>query len=207
LAERYYDDYWRRPEPSPLSDPLRTKRVALACRELGRVKALDVLDAGCGAGEVVAELRRRGFRADGMEVSEVALELARRKEPRATFARHSAESVPWPYPASSYDAVVSFEVVEHLLQPAQLFAGAREVLKPRGWIGVTTPYHGRVKNLAISATRFDEHFDVEGDHIRFFSDRSLTQMVDRSGFDVIRVAHFGRLWPLWAGSFIWARRR
>ena len=36
---------------------------------------------------------------------------------------------------------------------------------------LSTPYHGLVKNLALAAFRFDRHFAVDGDHIRFFTDR------------------------------------
>ena len=37
-----------------------------------------------------------------------------------------------------------------------------------GGLALTTPYHGRIKNFAVAALAFDRHFDVEGDHVRFF---------------------------------------
>lgn len=206
-SERYYDEYWRREQPSPLGDPLRPTRIDLAHRELTKSGARTVLDAGCGAGEVVGELRRRGFEVDGMEVSDVALDLARRREPDASFVRHSVETLPWPYPAGSFDAVLSFEVIEHLLEPSALLHGVRTVLKVGGGLGVTTPYHGRAKNLVIAATRFDKHFDVVGDHVRFFSDASLGRLLEGNGFEVVKISHFGRRWPLSAGMFVWAKKR
>lgn len=206
-VERYYDEYWRREQPSPLTDPLRPTRIELAHRELTLSGARTVLDAGCGAGEVVSELRRRGFEVDGMEVSDVPLDLARQREPSASFVRHSVETLPWPYTAGSFDAVLSFEVIEHLLEPSALIHGANTVLKAGGGLGLTTPFHGWAKNLVIAAARFDKHFDVSGDHVRFFSDASLTRLLEEGGFDVVKISHFGRRWPLWAGIFVWAKKR
>ena len=77
-------------------------------------------------------------------------------------------------------------------------------MRDGGGLALTTPYHGRLKNLAIAAVGFDRHFAVEGDHVRFFSDRSLRRLLEETGFDVVRVEHFGRVRWLWAGAFVWA---
>jgi hypothetical protein len=54
---------------------------------------------------------------------------------------------------------------------------------------------------------FDRHFNVDGEHLRFFSDQALQRLLPDSGFTVERVIHLGRRWPVWADSFVWARRR
>jgi SAM-dependent methyltransferase len=203
--EHYYDAYWSRGAPPPDADPLAGERLRLLRRLLpARAR---VLDAGCGRGDLVAALGTLGHDAVGMDVSARAVELAAERHPDHRFVRHSAEELPWPVEAGAFDAVVSFEVIEHLLRPRRLLAGARDVLRPGGGLALTTPYHGLLKNLAVAATAFDRHFAVEGDHLRFFSDRALRGLLDETGFAVATVRHFGRIWGLWAGTFVWARRR
>jgi 2-polyprenyl-6-hydroxyphenyl methylase/3-demethylubiquinone-9 3-methyltransferase len=201
-VERYYDEYWRRDSPPPCADPLTPTRIELLRAVLPARSR--VLDAGCGAGDLVALLASDGHEAIGMDVSEEAIALAAARHPDCRFLRHSAEELPWPVEAGSFDAVVSFEVVEHLLQPRRLLEGARAALRGGGGLALTTPYHGLVKNVALVTLAFDRHFAVEGDHVRFFSDRALRRLLAGTGFEVVRVEHFGRCRWLWAGTFAWS---
>jgi 2-polyprenyl-3-methyl-5-hydroxy-6-metoxy-1,4-benzoquinol methylase len=204
-VERYYDEYWQQESPVPCSDPLTPTRVERLRRVLP-VKAR-VLDAGCGSGDLVALLASAGHEAVGMDVSARAVELASSRHPDATFVHHSIEELPWPVEAGSFDAVVSFEVLEHLLRPRRLLEGARTALRSGGQLVLTTPYHGLLKNLAIAVAAFDRHFAVEGDHLRFFSDRALRRLLEDTGFEVVRLEHLGRARWLWADVFAWARKR
>jgi 2-polyprenyl-3-methyl-5-hydroxy-6-metoxy-1,4-benzoquinol methylase len=202
----YYEEYWHRTDPSPLKDPLTSTRIALLRKQLGKGDHR-ILDAGCGAGTVVGELARIGYEATGFDISQHVVELASERNPSARFFRHSAEELPWPVEPNSQDLVVAFEVIEHLLRPRALIAGARDALRRGGHIALSTPYHGVLKNLVISLFAFDHHFAPEGDHARFFTDSALRQLLTSNGFEVESVRHFGRYAPLWAGVFFWARKR
>lgn len=81
------------------------------------------------------------------------------------------------------------------------------VLKPPGISFVTTPYHGLIKNLAIAATEFDRHFNPTGPHIRFFTSKSLRELLMRNGFEILLVAYLGRFWPLWMNMVMHGRKR
>ena len=205
-AQSYYEEYWSRPDPPPVGDPLAPRRLEIVLGLLRAAGARRVLDVGAGTGDLVAALTAEGLEAVGMELSATAVERASDRHPEHRFVRHSVEELPWPVEAESFDAVVSFEVIEHLLRPRSLFDGARTTLRPGGGLAVSTPYHGLAKALAVAAFRFDEHFAVEGDHIRFFSDRALERLAAETGFEVERIHHLGRRWPLWANSLLWARR-
>jgi 2-polyprenyl-3-methyl-5-hydroxy-6-metoxy-1,4-benzoquinol methylase len=205
--QEYYEEYWGRETPSPLDDPLRPTRLRLLREELARTSARRVLDVGCGAGDLVATLAADGIDASGFDISPRAVELAARAHPECNFAAHSVEDLPWPLEVNRIDVVVAFEVIEHLVRPRRLLEGARGTLTQGGYLALTTPYHGRVKNLALALLAFDHHFAVEGDHIRFFTDRGLRRLLEETGFRIERVAHFGRFPGLWAGVFVWARKR
>jgi 2-polyprenyl-3-methyl-5-hydroxy-6-metoxy-1,4-benzoquinol methylase len=202
----YYEDYWARDDPSPLGDPLTTTRIALLREHLGNGECR-IVDVGCGSGTVVGELGREGHDTIGFDISQRAVDLASERYPSSRFVRQSAEELPWPVEDESKGLVVAFEVIEHLLQPSSLLEGARAALKPGGHLAISTPYHGRLKNVVIAALAFDHHFDPTGDHIRFFSDRTLQRLLAENGFEVEALRHIGRFAPLWANVFIWARKR
>src|SRR4029078_3992726 len=131
---------------------------------------------GSGPGTLVGELADAGYEAIGFDISERAVELASRCYPAAPFSQHSAQSLPWPVQPGSQDVVAAFEVIEHLLRPRALIEGARQALTPGGHLALSTPYHGLLKNAALPLVAFDRHFAVDGDHIRFFSDRALRRL-------------------------------
>jgi 2-polyprenyl-3-methyl-5-hydroxy-6-metoxy-1,4-benzoquinol methylase len=205
--QEFYDEYWARDAPSPLSDPLTSTRLRLLKKALAGTPATRFLDAGCGTGTVVAALAADGLDVSGIDISHGAIDLAARAHSECRFAAHSVEDLPWPVEDASLDAIAAFEVIEHLQRPRRLLEGAWAALRPGGHLALTTPYHGLLKNLAIALLAFDRHFAVEGDHTRFFTDQALRRLLEETGFHVERVTHFGRCPGLWAGVFVWARKR
>lgn len=75
-----------------------------------------------------------------------------------------------------------------------------EALKPRGRFVCSTPYHGYLKNLAIAlAGRWDKHADPlwDGGHIKLWSRRTLTRLLQEAGLTRIRFRGVGRAPGLW----------
>ena len=69
------------------------------------------LDVGCGAGQLVKWLRFFGVEAYGVEISQYALDLAREDIKKYLKKGDIAEL---PYDDNQFDAVVSYDVMEHL---------------------------------------------------------------------------------------------
>jgi 2-polyprenyl-3-methyl-5-hydroxy-6-metoxy-1,4-benzoquinol methylase len=166
----------------------------------GRVNVGDsILDIGCGNGFLAAELAKCGFRVSGIDASRDGVMLARRAYPDIRFEVASVYD-DLSFLGTKWDAVVSTEVIEHLYYPRKLLQGARRVLKPGGVLVLSTPYHGYVKNLALSVfDKWDEHHDVfwDGGHIKFFSQQSLSRMLLEEGFSSIEFCNAGRVRWLW----------
>jgi 2-polyprenyl-6-hydroxyphenyl methylase/3-demethylubiquinone-9 3-methyltransferase len=108
-----------------------------------------------------------------------------------------------------FDLVVSTEVVEHLYSPREWAAGCYNALKPGGRLICTTPYHGYLKNLAISlAGRWDHHANPlwDGGHIKLWSRRTLSKLLRDAGFSNLRFQGAGRAPSLWMTMVICADR-
>ena len=98
-----------------------------------------VLDAGCGVGYGSAFLGETASSVVGVDVSGEAIDYAR--------ARYGAGNVEFAvgdlqrleHGDSAFDAVVAFEVIEHLPHPERFVAEAGRVLKPDGVLVVSTP--------------------------------------------------------------------
>jgi 2-polyprenyl-6-hydroxyphenyl methylase/3-demethylubiquinone-9 3-methyltransferase len=161
-----------------------------------------VCDLGCGNGHLAGRLGRRGLTVVGIDASPAYLDIARRHHgsDRVTFAQgligeQLCEQLRVHQPP--FDLVVSSDVIEHLYDPLQLIATAFGVLRPGGIAVIGTPYHGYMKNVAISALgKWDVHHSVHwlGGHIKFFSVNSLRRMMQQTGFNEPQFHYYGR-WP------------
>jgi SAM-dependent methyltransferase len=175
----FYEDVWAELPDDPEPWAWERRRALL----LGELQPGErVLDLGCGAGRFVAALRQAGADAIGVDLAEGALERARRNVPGADFST-TTETIP----DSSVDLVWCSEVIEHVPDTAVLLSEARRVLKTGGRILVTTPSYDLPRRLPIALLRWEAHFDPLGQHVRFYSRRSLARVLTTFAFEGVEV--------------------
>lgn len=158
--------------------------------------AKTVLDLGCGNGALAGHLASIGYLVTGCDYSESGIERARVQHPGIPFFQHDVTEELPPMHHGGYDAVVSTEVIEHLLLPRKLMGNAFRALKPGGIFVASTPYHGYWKNLMLAMTnKFDDHWHPLRDygHVKFFSRRTLTALFAETGFQNIGFITAGRI--------------
>jgi 2-polyprenyl-3-methyl-5-hydroxy-6-metoxy-1,4-benzoquinol methylase len=163
---------------------------------------LKLLDLGCGNGSLTNLFDQQGFDVVGIEESTSGVEQARKSFPNITFLQLSLYSPPPQQLLNTFDVVVSSDVVEHLFYPRELPRFAKQCLKPKGQLIVTTPYHGYWKNLALALLNaMDRHHTAlwDGGHIKFFSVSTLSQLLQEEGFSDLSFKFAGRLPYLWKG--------
>ena len=111
-------------------------RYAFASR---LVDGLSVLDLACGTGYGTAELATRAARVVGVDIAVDALHsaLAGYSSPNVSWTQASGTELP--FATSTFDVVVAFEVIEHLVHQKELLQETKRVLRPNGCLIVSTP--------------------------------------------------------------------
>ena len=160
-----------------------------------------MLDIGCGNGALAGQFLARGMQVVGVDLSESGIAIARKKYPQGRFEILNAEGdLLESLAAEPFDVVISTEVIEHLYDPRAFARTAFAAVRPGGRFVCTTPYHGYLKNLALSLVgKWDSHASPlwDGGHIKLFSRRTLGQLLDDAGFVNVAFAGIGRLPYLW----------
>jgi len=179
---------------------------------LKQLKCHSVLDVGCGNGVLCGLLQQNGFCVAGADFDLKGCELARQAYRRIGFFNIGVYDSPDPIIASKglFDCVVSTEVVEHLFSPQFLPVFASRCIKPYGYLVISTPYHGFFKNLALSLfDHWDAHHTAlwEGGHIKFWSKKTLKQLLEQNGFKVLSFHGVGRVPYLWKSMIIVAQKK
>lgn len=159
-----------------------------------------VLDLGCGNGSLSHAIAEKKYEVVGIEESSEGIDVARTHFPDCQFLQASIYDLPYLELDNSFDVVVSVEDIEQLFYPKELAKAAKKCLKPNGRLIITTPYHGYLKNLVLATSgKMDSHFHVlwDGGHIKFFSVKTLSQLLKTQGYTNIEFKFAGRFPYLW----------
>jgi 2-polyprenyl-3-methyl-5-hydroxy-6-metoxy-1,4-benzoquinol methylase len=170
-----------------------------------------VMDAGCGNGSFIALFQDRKWQLHGSDLSPTGIELARNTYHNINFFLADAESVYSEFldTFGPVDVVISTEVIEHIYDPRGFLRNCFSLLKPGGTLIITTPYHGYLKNLLLAVTgKMDQHFTVLWDHghIKFWSRKTIEQVLNETGFADIEFAGSGRITYFWKSMVLKATK-
>ncbi len=192
--------YKSRGNPSGKNGEKLAHMIASVLDDIKEVRA--ICDLGCGNGFLANYLVTRGYEVVGIDSSISGIEQAKRSYGGGCqfICAEIQEGLVDSIDVGCFDAVLSSEVIEHLYRPADLIVTAKKLLKQGGSIIVTTPYHGYLKNIAISLIALsDRHYDPlwDGGHIKFFSRKTLEKLLFEYGFGEIKFRYYGR------GPWLW----
>lgn len=151
-----------------------------------------VLEIGCGAGQFIRALKQKRPELDchGVDISSEAIALAKTAQDGVNYEVSTEKQLP--YAAQHFDAVLIFDVLEHVEDPLFLLTEAARVLKNHGVLYAFVPCEGDwlswwhwLDKMGLK-NNLTEKF---AGHIQYFSRPKLLSIVAAAGFDLRRVRY------------------
>jgi SAM-dependent methyltransferase len=188
----YPSDYWFVPEQtasSRLGEAYRRlvlrDHIAFVMKALERSTASGpVLDVGCGGGLFLRLLAERGRKVIGLDFSLPAAAAAwwHNGVPAVCASLSKA-----PLPYGVFSAVTMFHVLEHLYDPVAYLDAAYDLLEEDGRLIVQVPNASSWQFLLLGENWAGA--DIPR-HLLNFRMKDLEILLDRCGFEPLRVKHF-----------------
>ena len=140
---------------------------------------LNVLDIGCGRGELLMVLKEKGHSAFGVDVEQDCVELCQRY---ADVKQGGFQDVPRLFSDRTIDVVVSSHVLEHVDNPLDCLTKARE-LNAQRYIFAVPNVHRSIRLLrAIASSNRPDH----PTHVFGWGRPEFQAILRRAGYDFIR---------------------
>lgn len=149
-----------------------------------------LLDVGAAAGFFVDEAARRGWDAQGIDISDAMASWGRdhlgiRVDTGSLADVNIADA--------SLDALTMWDYIEHSIDPLGELTRAAELLRAGGVVALSTGDAASVV-ARLSGSRW--HLLTPRHHNFFFSAETLTRLLGRAGFDVVQAGHPGARYSL-----------
>jgi len=152
------------------------QRAASMLRQYRRGGRL--LDVGTGFGFFLAEMKKSGWEAEGIEISQKAMDYAR-DALGLTLLPGPLEKVD--FPDRDFDAVTAFYVIEHLPRPIAFLKECHRILKPGGLLLLRYPHTTPIKNVLQLFSVKNHFYDLPA-HLSDFSPKIIQGCFERIGF-------------------------
>lgn len=167
----------------------RTWAIERLLDALPRHTNLDILDVGCGAGNMIHHLSRYG-RVRGIEVDMRPVKIA---QSRGYDVRQGDATRRIPFDNATFDLVTALDVIEHVDADDAVLCEAFRVLRPGGFLLVTTPAFQWLWS----------HNDELNAHKRRYTAGQLRSREEGAGFKLRRLSYnFFLVFPLSASMIL-----
>jgi SAM-dependent methyltransferase len=141
-----------------------------------------VLDIGCGFGDVLRELKNRGWEAHGIEINQIAAAQAK-KFGLEIFVGQLSDAR---FPSKFFDAVILRHSLEHMYRPSEILKEVRRILKDNGVLLIEVPNVDSLE-ARIFKTRWALWNPPE--HLYHFSRTTLELLLNKFKFCVSKVQY------------------
>ena len=156
---------------------VRRRAVQAELRRLPRGRFLEI---GCGRGEMLPMFRSYGFTGYAVEISDSVIALAKETAERLGPDVQVVESLEQ-LPATEFDYLFSFEVLEHIEDDSAELAKWVSHLKPGGRALISVPARMKLWSAA----------DTSVGHVRRYERDELISLLENAGLRVLSIATFG----------------
>jgi 2-polyprenyl-3-methyl-5-hydroxy-6-metoxy-1,4-benzoquinol methylase len=174
-------------------DNVALPKVEYAEKHIGTGQGRLWLDVGAGIGDLVSVAKEREWNALGLELSETSVAFAKDvfgvELRRQTLEEYLAEQA---NDCGNASMVSMIGVLEHVVDPMGLLSQASRALMPGGAVMVQVPIGNSLASMVQSVfpqNVFRHMNPIE--HIMLFTEPSLKQALETSGFELVSVWYHG----------------
>lgn len=137
-----------------------------------------ILDIGCAHGFLLDEARKLGWEVKGLELNSGAAGYAVNK---LNLDVSEGSIMQAEFPENSFDFVTAIGTIEHFIDPVAVVSKINKILKPGGYLAVTT----------INTKGLVRLFDLKPpEHIFYFSAKNLSLLLERESFAVLKLSSY-----------------
>jgi 2-polyprenyl-3-methyl-5-hydroxy-6-metoxy-1,4-benzoquinol methylase len=169
-------------------------------------KGGNILDVGCGQGQLAAELTKKGCRVTGMDrhipaESEISGDV--------NFIRWDLNRSEFPVNVSEFDQIFLLDIIEHLREPSHFMDELRFATGcKRPEIVLTTANIGFLATrmmLVFGQFNYGKKGILDVTHTRLFTFRSIRELLGQSGYKILEVRGIPAPFPAALGNNFIAR--
>jgi 2-polyprenyl-3-methyl-5-hydroxy-6-metoxy-1,4-benzoquinol methylase len=160
-------------------------------------EATRILDVGCGAGRLGQALKMERARyVAGIELHESSAAIAATVLDKVLCASVSAVPLEEVGTPSSFDCIIFGDILEHLLDPWEAMRRFVTLLAPNGVVVASIPniaHLSVIRGLMRGRWEYGERGLLDRTHLRFFTYRSIRELFQQAGLEIVRCERNYRL--------------
>ncbi len=192
LKKYYSEDYFK--EGKEKFGYFDYETEAKFCQEnfLNKIKKIEnfktggrLLDVGCAYGFFLKKCGRK-WKASGIEISEHAAEVARKKFKLDVFKGTLLNS---PWKNKEFDVITMWDVLDHTKNPFEDLKKINNLLKDQGLLVLNV---GDIDSLCAKIMGKRWYLMIPPTHLFFFSKKTITSLLEKANFKVLKVEYEGK---------------
>lgn len=185
ILNLYANDHAHTSSEAHISDAFRKRLYAKHNLRIIKkfIKNGSMLEIGAGAGYFLDEARKEGFEVYGLEFNNIQADFIRTK------LMIPCENSPLDisiFNRKKFDIIYHCDVISHFYNPILEFQKINNKLKKNGIVVFET---GNLGDAKKEYYRFITKFQYP-DHLFFFNENNLKELLKRTGFEVIKIYRY-----------------
>jgi 2-polyprenyl-3-methyl-5-hydroxy-6-metoxy-1,4-benzoquinol methylase len=166
-----------------------------------------LLDVGSATGHFMEIAKKQGWNVFGMEISDYAAGIGRRKG----LEIKTGNFEDFDYPNASFDVVTFLDILEHFMNPELAIGKAARILKSGGILVINTP---NTDSLLAKVFGKNWHLIAPPGHLSYFNRSNLEKILEKNGLKVVFCGNIVKRFSLraivkalayWQKMFIWKK--
>lgn len=157
----------------------------------------NILDVGCGTGDLAQDISKSGAIVTGIDASQSMIEVAKKKYPDIFFSLQDGESFSF---QSKFDAVFSNAAIHWMKNQEQVVKNCYDVLLPNGRfvaeLGGENNIQSIVDAIKEASNRLSIIYEPNLFPWVFPTKEEMKKHLYKAGFNIIKIEHYKRPTPL-----------